>query len=226
MKATITGTDALSKRILLDLDSGLKVSQVPEHYPVSLDQAKRLSRFRNMLEMAKKNLDEIAFKRLELLGLKSLPLSSLFRKSDWEGIAEVLAVVTDETKREELEFLIDGLEEKRKRLREFKEEADLDLKRLEYKDKSLQTREREFLRLQEEITRKSVALIDKKFTVHKIKEELKEIRGERAEIQRKIENMKKRMIHSYKEMMESPVFLSELDLKRQKELQDKALKWL
>ncbi|MGG3892193.1 MmcB family DNA repair protein [Metabacillus fastidiosus] len=226
MKATITGLDALSKRILLDLDRGLKVSEVPEHYPVSLDQAKRLSRFRNMLNMAEENLDKKVFKKLESLGLKSLPLSSLFRKLDWEGIVDILAVVTDETKREELEFLLDGLEERRKRLKEFKEEADLDLKRLEFKDRSLQTRERELLRLQEEINRRSVALIDKKFTVHKVKEELKEIREERTDIQRKMESMKKRMIHSYKEIVESPVFLSDLDLKRQKELQDKALKWL
>lgn len=43
MKATITGSDSLSKRILVDLTGGLRISEVPVNYPVSLDQAKRCS---------------------------------------------------------------------------------------------------------------------------------------------------------------------------------------
>ena len=42
MKATITGSDDLSKRILIDLNSGIKVSQIPDLYPISLDQAKEI----------------------------------------------------------------------------------------------------------------------------------------------------------------------------------------
>ena len=104
MKATITGTDTLSKRILLALDSGLRVSKVPEHYPVSLDQVKRLSRFKKMLEAAKENLEEEYYERLSLLGIKSLPLSHLFKQSDWGGIAEILSVVTDETTRVRIRY--------------------------------------------------------------------------------------------------------------------------
>src|SRR5690606_2748099 len=115
MKATITGLDSISKHILAALDKGgLRVSEIPEHYPVSLDQAKRLSRFKKMLELAKDNLDEELYNRLQSLGIKSLPLSSLFKKLDWTGLAEILSVVTDETTREELHLLINGLDEKRK----------------------------------------------------------------------------------------------------------------
>jgi uncharacterized protein (DUF433 family) len=125
MKATITGTDQLSKRIILALDDGLRVSDVPEHYPVSLDQVKRLSRFKRMLEAAKENLTEEYYDRLSLLGIKSLPLANFIKQSDWVGIAEILSVVTEETTREELQLLINGLGEKRERIREFKEKADL-----------------------------------------------------------------------------------------------------
>ena len=63
MLATITGNDDLSKRILIDLNNGMKVSQIPGHYPVSLDQAKKLSRLNNMLSLAKDHLDEDLYNR-------------------------------------------------------------------------------------------------------------------------------------------------------------------
>ena len=84
MQATITGTDPLSKRIILDLNQGIKVSDIPARYPVSLDQSKRLSRFNNILKLARENLEEEYYKRLQLLGIKCLPLAPLFRQFDWE----------------------------------------------------------------------------------------------------------------------------------------------
>ncbi|MFB7468239.1 hypothetical protein ACFCZ1_32980, partial [Streptomyces sp. NPDC056224] len=83
MTQTITGKDNLSKRILHEIEGGLRISEVPKLYPVSLDQAKRLSRFNNMLNKAKKQLNLEQYERLELLGLKSLPLSGLIKNSDW-----------------------------------------------------------------------------------------------------------------------------------------------
>lgn len=153
MKATITGTDPLSNRILLALDKGLRVSEIPEHYPVSLDQAKRLSRFKKMLEATKENLEEY-YERLTLLGIKSLPLSHLIRNSDWGGVAEILSVVTDETTRDDLQLMIDALNEKRERIREFKEHTDLNFTQLEKADKALQTKEKELLQLQKEMNEK------------------------------------------------------------------------
>lgn len=46
MHATITGNDALSRRIIVELDKGAKVAIIPSLYPITLDQAKKLSQFR------------------------------------------------------------------------------------------------------------------------------------------------------------------------------------
>lgn len=332
MNATITGHDSLSKQILVALNSGLGVSEVPEQYPVSLDQAKRLSRYRKMLELAKANLDEEQYNRLLLLGLKSLPLSNLFKKSDWGGLAEILSVVTDDTKRDELQLLIDALEEKRKRISDFKEEVDLVLRRLEDTDKTLVTKEKELLQLQKEmdehveifkgyskqvrsflleyiglcdgqlvlvkrlnvnwqraLRKKGIIVYDDEQYIHILKDldtfveelssriksgleyhwdpekdlkritksspwsnvsrdgkyslstafnkgfvesinlvkaEIDRIQQERAEIKQEFKKIKQQTIHSYMEMAEVSDFLSTMDLKRHKELQNKALKWL
>lgn len=151
MKATITGHDSLSKRILVDLDSGLRVSSIPEHYPVSLDQAKRLSRYRNMLELAKENVEEEFYERLQRLGIRSLPLGRLFRQSDWGGVREILSVVTEETTRDELQLLLHGLEDKRQRILEMKEHTDLILRELEDRDGQLAMKEKELLQLKREM---------------------------------------------------------------------------
>jgi len=151
MLATITGNDDLSKRILIDLNNGMKVSQIPGHYPVSLDQAKKLSRLNNMLSLAKDHLDEDLYNRLQQLGIKSLPLSRLFRRDDWGGITEILSVITDETTRDEMQLLNNALDEKRERIQEFKEKADLSLSQLEKTEQSLQAKEKDLLKLQKEL---------------------------------------------------------------------------
>lgn len=151
IQAKITGNDDLSKRIIIDLNDAMKVSQIPEHYPVSLDQAKKLSRLNKMLKLANEQLDEDLYNRLQQLGIKSLPLSRLFRHYDWGGIKEILSVVTNETTRDELQLLIDALNEKRERVRKFKEKSDLSLRELEKEEEALQVKEKKLLRLQEKI---------------------------------------------------------------------------
>jgi uncharacterized protein (DUF433 family) len=332
MKATITGSDPLSKRILLDLDAGLKVSQIPEHYPVSLDQVKKLSRFNKMLTLAKDHLNKDLYNRLQQLGIKSLPLSHLFRQNDWEGIVEILSVVTDETTRDALHLLINALNEKRERILEFKEKADLSLSQLEKEEQLLQVREKDLLMLQKEmeaqlevfkqypepfrsflgeylglyegklVLAKKInvnwqknlrkqgiieydqfqyicflkdlnSFIDslksrhnrglaylwnremdiKKVTeltpwgkvpqdgkdkvplafndsfinsMNKIKQELKEIEEKKVSIQDELIRIKHETVQSYMELAKASDYLSTTDLKKQKELQVKALKWL
>jgi len=332
MKATTTGNDSLSKRILLDLQGGLRVSEIPTHYPVSLDQAKKLSRFKKMLELAKQNLEEEHYHRLQLLGIKSFPLAPLFKKTDWPGVAEVLSVITDETTRDELQMLINGLTEKRERIHEFKETADLILERLENTDKTLRIKEKELLQMQKEmdnqnkvfkrypepyrsflseylglyegklvlakrlnpnwqrnLRKKGIIVYNEELYVHflkdflaftedlksrhqrgldyrwnsdsdkerikkgtpwidvpedgkyklpsafneqlsvainKVNQELTEVKEKRVTIETELKTMKKKTVHSYMEMAEVSDFLSMINLKRHKELQDKALKWL
>ncbi|MFE7152335.1 hypothetical protein ACFVIJ_18525, partial [Heyndrickxia sporothermodurans] len=143
MTQTITGKDNLSKRILHEIEGGLRISEVPKLYPVSLDQAKRLSRFNNMLNKAKKQLNLEQYERLELLGLKSLPLSGLIKNSDWAGVIEVLSVITEDTTRKDINLLIKGLAAKRKRIEELKENVDLSLIELENTLKTLENQENE-----------------------------------------------------------------------------------
>jgi hypothetical protein len=151
IKATITGNDSLSKRILLDIDNGAKVSEIPSLYPISLDQAKKLSQFKKLLDLTKQNLEEEYYNRLQLLGIKSSPLSPLFRQADWGGIIEILSVVTDETTRDELQLLITALKKKRERIFELKEKADLTLSELEDADKSLRAKEKELIQMRKEM---------------------------------------------------------------------------
>jgi hypothetical protein len=332
MKATITGNDNLSNRILVLLKDGLRVSEIPNHYPVSLDQAKRLSRFRKMLELAKMNLEEEFYDRLQSLGIKSLPLSHLFKKLDWPGLSEILSVVTDETTREELQLLINGLDEKRKRIFELKESADLIFSELEDTDKALRIKEKELLQLQREMADKikifkrypepfrsflseylglyegelvlakrlnvnwqhdllkkgiieyvdhlyihflkdfnafiealksrhqqgleyrwdpgkDIGVINRGVpwvdiqengnyqipssfsgqfidSIKKVNQELMGVQEKRLNIRKELSRMKNKTVHSYMEMAEVSDFLSTINLKRHKELQDKALKWL
>jgi len=210
MKATITGNDSLSKRILVDLKSGLRVSEVPERYPVSLDQAKRLSRLRRMLELAAENMEKEHYDRLEALGLKSLPLSPFIKKQDWAGLLELLAAVTEETTRDELQLLINGLEEKRRRITELKENTDLQLSELEKAVHALSKKEQAVLQAKKGSSDK----------------QLKDIRKKRLAIQAKISSIKNQAIRTYLEVAEAPDFLSAIHLKQHKHLQQKALEWL
>ena len=45
---TITGTDAISLKILEAFEQGIKIKDVPSKFSVSLDQVKRLSHYRKM----------------------------------------------------------------------------------------------------------------------------------------------------------------------------------
>lgn len=332
MKETITGNDSISKKIILDLQSGLRVSEIPDHYPISIDQAKKLSRYTKILTLAKENLDEKYYERLQLLGLKSLPLSRLFKNADWQGVMDILAVITDKTTRDEIFMLLKGLEEKRKRIAEFKENANILLNELENTSKSLKKREKGLLNIQKELKAKFtefkqypehlrlffleyLGLYDGKLVLAKrlnvnwqsslrkkgiieynednfvhfikdfsafvealsycinrgldykwnpekdipriyksnplitiaedgkykvsqafnepfneaiknIKLELAEIKEKKTAAEKELKAMKSKTIHSYMEMSDISDFLSVMNLKRHKQLQNKALKWL
>ncbi|KAA9013055.1 MmcB family DNA repair protein [Niallia endozanthoxylica] len=332
IKATITGNDSLSKRILLDIDNGAKVSEIPTLYPITLDQAKKLSQFKKMLDLMKQNLGEEYYNRLQLLGIKSLPLSSLFRQADWGGIIEILSVVTEETTRDELQLLITALKMKRERIQEFKEEADVTLSELEDTDKSLRAKEKELIRLSKEINGKmsmfnkypepfrsflaeylglyegelvlakrlnvnwqrsllkeAIIVYNKMLymffikdlssfveslmsrhkrgleyrwnpdqdikritkstpwedvpyngkyrvptsfsdslvnSINEVNHKLEEIQNKKLATEHEFKKMKNKIVQSYMEMAETSDYLSTRDIKRHKELQDKALKWL
>lgn len=333
MNLSITGIDDLSQKILEELHKGVRVSEIPTIFPVSIDQAKRLSRYNTMLNLAKDNLEEAYYERLHTLGLKALPLSNMFKKSEWIGIKDILGVVTNETTRDELQLLVRGSREKQKRIQEFKEQADILLKELESNKAIVIEKEKEILRIKQEMNEKvnmfnnypkhmrpffleylglhegnlilakrlnvnwqrqlkkqniitydSLAYMhfikdfdsfveslknriarkldykwdpekdlerlsktslyyydvpeDGKYkvatsfnepfqdSINLIEKQLKEIAERKAAINKELANMKSKTIHSYLEMAEISDFLSVINLKKHKELQNLALKWL
>ncbi|WP_374723671.1 MmcB family DNA repair protein [Calidifontibacillus erzurumensis] len=148
---TITGTDKKSLEILESLEAGTKVKDIPGMFGVSIDQAKRLSRYRNMLKQAKDHLAEPAIAKIKIIGLKTLYLAPLFKHEDWEGLTEVLSAVNENTKRDDLPLLIEALKEKRKRMEEFQADIDRKLAYLEQREKDLKQLEDETNQLMKKI---------------------------------------------------------------------------
>jgi hypothetical protein len=67
----ITGTDDVSLKILESLRSGVKLKDIPSMFPVSLDQAKRLSRYSNLLEKANTHLHTSEVEKIQMIGIKT-----------------------------------------------------------------------------------------------------------------------------------------------------------
>jgi hypothetical protein len=139
----ITGTDDISLAVIDALNSGTKVKDIPAMFPVSIDNAKRLSRYNNFLEKSKEHLSEAALGKIKGIGLKALHLAPLFKEEDWEGLTEVLSSINEHTKRDELPLLTEALNEKRKRVADFERDVN---RKLDY----LKRRENELLKLEEE----------------------------------------------------------------------------
>lgn len=149
--ATITGTDELSLQILESFEVGIKVKDIPIQFNVSIDQAKRLSRYYKMLQQSKENLSASAYKKVKGIGLKVLHLAPLFKDQDWEGLTEVLSAITEATKRDELPVLIEALQEKRKRIDDFQQEIDNKLSALQRKEKEIAKAKEDIEKAQESI---------------------------------------------------------------------------
>lgn len=109
----ITGNDNVSMEILESYEQGVKVKDIPVLFPVSLDQAKRLSRYHKILQKTKGHLHASSLEKIKILGLKSLYLAPLYTKEDWQGLDEILQSVNKDTKRNELPLLLESLREKR-----------------------------------------------------------------------------------------------------------------
>lgn len=139
----ITGTDDTSLVVIDALNNGAKVKDIPAMFPVSIDNAKRLSRYNNFLEKAKNHLSEATLEKIKSIGLKTLHLAPLFNGEDWEGLTEILSSINEHTKRDELPLLIEALNEKRKRVSDFERDVN---RKLDF----LKQREKELLNLEEE----------------------------------------------------------------------------
>lgn len=144
MATVITGKDELSLKIIKDLYIGKKVKDIPELFNVSLDQAKRLSRYVNILKKMEQYLSINAQNKVKELGLKVLYLSPLFKNRDWSGLEEILASTFEETTVDELKTMIPALEEKRQRVLELQEEVNRKIESLERKEEQMIKTEEKF----------------------------------------------------------------------------------
>ena len=106
-------------------------------FPISVDQAKRLSRYYKILERSKEHLNPLAFKKVQMIGLKVLYLASLFKEEDWEGLTDILSSISENTKRDDLPLLIKALQEKRERVAAFKQEVEMKLAFLQHREQEL-----------------------------------------------------------------------------------------
>lgn len=156
----LTGTDPLSLKILDGLSDGMKVKDIPSSFGVSLDQAKRLSRYNRILRQAKASLNDFHYDKCKELGLKILLLAPLFKVEDWEGIGDLLTVITRETTTERIKALLMALEEKRERIKEFELEVKIRLRNVSYKEEEIKKTLERTKKIEEKI-KKEVTFLNK-----------------------------------------------------------------
>lgn len=154
----ITGTDEISLKILDSLRSGVKLKDIPSMFPVSLNQVKRLSRYANILEKANTYLHTSEIEKLQIMGIKSLYLSSLFKQEDWEGLVEILSSINKHTKRDEFPLLIQALQGKRKRISDFQQEVERMISYLNRREQELKELEGNMKETQKKIKEEAAFL--------------------------------------------------------------------
>lgn len=146
--------DPLSLKVLEALKNGVKVKEIPKMFGISLDQAKRLSRYKNLLSLTNGKVSEEAWVLLTKLGTKALVLTSLAKEKDWPGLNEILHSVSPSITRDELSKHIPALREKMARINKFQNEVDLKLSRLDHNEKILLKKQEELSQMQNEIANK------------------------------------------------------------------------
>ncbi|WP_240416682.1 hypothetical protein [Paenibacillus periandrae] len=147
----ITGKDKRSLQVLEDLQDGLSVTAAAAKHALSLDQTKRLSRYRSILHAAEKQLSRFALDAVKSQGLRVLYIADLFKTGDWVGLEEVLAACDENTTRDNLKRLVQALVEKRERVQAFQEEAERSIMCLEEQTQQLAAKEDEYQRLKSKI---------------------------------------------------------------------------
>jgi hypothetical protein len=157
----ITGRDEMSLQVIKMLNENMKHQEIAEILGISINNIKRLSRYNNMLIQANEHLQERSIKKIQELGLKILPLTSLFKNKDYKGLDEILIDIPNDIKRSEINSFIKALEKKRDVVKDIKKRATYEIERLK----------REEEKIEEEIQEIQVA-IEKKKLVKRILKDL------------------------------------------------------
>lgn len=148
----ITGNDPTSIEVLKKLDmKSIRLKDIPAEYGLSIDQAKRLSRYGKMVRLANEHLSVGAVANAKALGFKIMVLSNLFKMEDWEGLDDILSACEPTTTRETIKSLIDALASKRRRVEEYKFTTERKLNEIEHKKALLEERSEKLKEIKESI---------------------------------------------------------------------------
>lgn len=147
----LDGTDTFSEMLIIESQKGVKPKGLVERHHITIDQAKRISRYANYLVKVEGEISVSAFEKMKSLGLKSLVFAPLIKESDFKGLEEVLQASFPTMKRDTLATLIKALGEKRERIEQFEKEVSSKLSWLERKEKDLSDKENEIDKLQKKI---------------------------------------------------------------------------
>lgn len=133
----ITGKDKNSIEALKMLNQGCRHKEIKKSLNISIDNIKRLSRYNNLLTKAQENLSAAAQKKLKALGLKSLVLAKYFKNMEYRLLDEILIMVDENIKRNELYKLPGTIKEKQVVLESAKVNTSQELAELEDREKVL-----------------------------------------------------------------------------------------
>lgn len=135
----ITGTDEKSIKAIELLNNGKTIQYIVNELNISLDQAKKLSRF-YIMQTQLNELPESCTSKFKSLGLKALVLSPLFKGKDIKGIQELLESIPLNIKRSDLEKMPIALKEKREHLEIVKKRISNDVEELNIKEQQIEAK--------------------------------------------------------------------------------------
>lgn len=139
----INGLDEISQKCLDALASGLGPKELTAKYPVSLDQAKRLSRLNKLYNLAEPHLTPELFMKLKTLGQKVLMWSKVFKNQDWESLAELITATDTDTKRDTYQYMVQAVAEKRQRVEDIANNYQMLLDQLQQKEDEINKAKKE-----------------------------------------------------------------------------------
>lgn len=131
------GIDPVSQDVIYALQQGMKVKDIPDSFPVSVSQARRLNQYKRMLEKIQGHISKHAYSNLASWGTKALLLSKLIKESDYEGVAEIATALGSDPNVDLIKKSIDALAEKRNEIATVIERTEHKIQEAEKRKKEL-----------------------------------------------------------------------------------------
>lgn len=117
----ITGKDSISLQVLEAFTKKQKLADIAASFNLSLDQVKRLKRLYNYTNVVQELTNGQATAAFKDLGTKGLFLSPYIKAKDANALADILALTTENTTRDELLALMQQYDAKHARIQSFEQ---------------------------------------------------------------------------------------------------------